>query len=202
MRPEIGRVLDRLEAQSRAERDRTADVAPDDRMLAITADTGIFYNTLLRAAGARRILEIGTSTGYSALWFADAALENGGGVTTIERNPSKARRAEANFEEARVSGAVTVVRGEALDALGDLSRAGSRFDFAFIDADKESCVRYFDAVFPMIRANGVVGTDNMLYPERYRGMMGDFRDHVRAHPGAQTVTVNIGNGQEVTVKTG
>jgi len=200
--PQIARVIERLEEQSDLERLRRADVAPEDRMLAITRDTGLFYNILLRSSGVRRVLEIGLSAGYSTLWFADAILENMGEITTIEQSPSKIRRAEKNFEDAGVAGMITAVHGTALDVLQELRRSEARFDFAFIDADKENCRSYFDLVFPMLSVNGIVGTDNMRHPEKYREEMRRFSDHVRSYPNARTTTLEIGNGQELTVKTG
>ncbi len=201
MRSQIARVLERLEERSGLERSRGVDVAPEDRMLAITRDTGLFYNILLRSSGARRVLEIGTSAGYSTLWFADAVLGNGGEVVSIEQSPSKIKRAKRNFEEAGVSDMITVVHGTALDVLQEVRQSGVGFDFVFIDADKENCKNYFDLAFPMLNVNGVVGTDNMLYPEKYREWMRGFGDHVRTHSNARTVTLDVGNGQELTVKT-
>ncbi len=202
----VSKVLAGLEEQSGLERRRVVDVAPGDRMLSITWDTGQFYSILLRSMGAKRVLEIGTSVGYSALWFAGAIKGgNGGGkdgrLVTIEQNPSKIRRAEANFEEAGVLDMITVVNGNALDVLDGMVRAGEMFDFVFIDADKENCMGYFDRVFGMLGVGGIVGTDNMLYPERYRPEMDRFASHIRTYSNAETVTLDIGNGQELTVKT-
>jgi len=200
--PRIARVIERLEEQSNLEKLREADVAPEDRMLAITRDTGLFYNILLRSSGIRRVLEIGLSTGYSTLWFADAVLENMGEITTIEQSPSKIKRAKKNFEDAGVAGMITTIHGVALDVLQELRQSEVRFDFVFIDADKENCRSYFDLVFPMLNVNGIVGTDNMRYPEKYREEMERFSNHVRSYPNARTATLGIGNGQELTVKTG
>ena len=196
-------VLERLERQSELEKSHRYDVPPEDRMLAITKDTGMFYNVLLRSSGVRRVLEIGTSTGYSTLWFADAVMANGGGeIVTIERNPSKVKRAMSNFEEAGTDGLTEVVQAAALDTLNEMRRAGRTFDFAFIDADKENCKEYFSMAFPMLKVHGIIGTDNMLYPSKYRKQMEEFADYVRGISNAETVTLVVGNGQELTVKTG
>lgn len=192
-------VLGRLGRQADLERAGEANVPRAERMLAVTQDTGRFYHVLLEAAGASRILEVGTSAGYSALWFA-ASVAGRGSVLTVERDPAKADRAEKNFAEAGVSDAVRVVRGEALDVLRDLSEKGAAFDFAFIDADKENAQAYFDLAFGMLGPGGVVGTDNMLYPEKYRPLMAAYAARIRAMPDARTATVPIGNGQELTVK--
>ncbi|MCY1156673.1 MAG: putative O-methyltransferase, partial [Nitrososphaera sp.] len=69
-------VISRLNRQSNRERSGRVKVAPDQEMLAITADTGMFFSVLLKAIKARRILEVGTSAGFSTLWFADAVGKN------------------------------------------------------------------------------------------------------------------------------
>lgn len=195
----IAGTLERLGRQADLERDGGAAVPRAERMLAITRETGEFYSVLLEAVGAARVLEVGTSAGYSTLWFA-ASVAGRGSVVTIERDPEKADRAEKNMAEAGVSDAVRVIRGEALDVLGCLSAEGASFDFAFIDADKEGAAAYFDLAFGMLGPGGVVGTDNMLYPEKYRPLMSAYADRIRAMPGARTATLPVGNGQEITVK--
>lgn len=195
----IAGTLERLGRQADSERAGKADVPRAERMLAITRETGEFYSILLEAAGASRVLEVGTSAGYSTIWFA-AAVAGRGSVVTIERDPAKADRAEKNFAEAGVSGAIRVIRDEALKALEHLAGEGASFDFVFIDADKENAQDYFDLAFGMLKPGGVVGTDNMLYPEKYRPLMSDYAAHIRATPGTRTLTLSVGNGQEITVK--
>ena len=198
MDPRAEKVLERLGRQADLERAGEADVPRAERMLAITSDTGRFYSVLLEASGASRVLEVGTSAGYSTVWFAASAA--GIRVVTVERDAAKADRAEKNLAEAGVSDRVTVVRGEALDVLKDLNRQGRSFDFAFIDADKEGAPAYFELAFGMLEPGGLVGTDNMLYPEKYRPLMEAYAARIRAMPGARTATVPVGNGQELTVK--
>ncbi len=198
---QINKVLERLEKQSELEKSRKVDVEPKDRMLAITKDTGQFYNIWLGASQAKHVLEIGTSTGYSTLWFADAILENMGEIITIEKNPSKIKRAKQNFEDAKVSEIITTIHGTATEVLKELNQTGAKFDFVFIDADKENCKKYFDLAFPMLNDRGAICTDNMNYPEKYQDMMREFSSHIKKYPNAKTVTLNIGNGQELTLKT-
>ena len=199
MNEKIRRVLSRLERQSNRERAGKARVASGMEMLAIPADTGAFFSILLKSIKARRVLEIGTSSGFSALWLADAMLENKGSITTIEGNPKKAEWARKNFAQAGVGGMVKVMEGQALDILRKLDPR-KKFDFVFIDADKENLVEYFDLVLPMTRVGGIIAVDNMLYPERYRRHMSKYAKYVQSMPGVQSVTVPIGMGEEVTLK--
>jgi len=74
------------------------------------------------------------------------------------------------------------------------------FDFVLIDADKENVIEYFDLILPMVSAGGVIITDNMLYPEKYRQDMKKFSDYLKENPKLQTITTPIGNGEEITIK--
>jgi predicted O-methyltransferase YrrM len=191
-------VISRLNMQSNRERSGRVKVAPDQEMLAITADTGIFFSVLLKAIKARRILEVGTSAGFSTLWFADAMGKNHSTrIITIEMNPQKVERALKNFKEAGVDKIIEIKQGIALDLLRKLK---GKFDFVFLDADKENIIRYFDIVLPMVRIGGIIAADNMLYPDHFRPAMRKYARHVHSKPNIQSVTVPIGMGEEITIK--
>lgn len=191
-------VISRLNRQSNRERRGRVKVAPDQEMLAITVDTGIFFSVLLKAIKARRILEVGTSAGFSTLWFADAMGKNyNTRVITIEMNPQKVELALKNFKEAGVDKMIEIKQGIALDLLHKLK---GKFDFIFLDADKENIIRYFDLVLPMVRIGGIIAADNMLYPDHFRPAMRKYARYVHSKPNIQSVTVPIGMGEEITIK--
>jgi len=218
----IAAVMDRLEEQSRLERSGQASVADDDLMLAITRDTGKFLSVLLTSMGANKILEIGTSTGYSTLWFALALIQTENtlsqkvkkSIITIERDPSKVNRAKKNFADAEVHDLIKIMEGNALDALSQLSNndhhdttlnggrdgGGGLFDFVFLDADKENLTRYFDLALPLLRKGGIIVTDNILYPEEYRPTMSQYVKYIEGNELVTSVTVPIGYGEELTLK--
>ena len=203
MDKKIKKILEDMEKQSEIERTKTLEIPSEDRMLAITMDTGKFFNMLLQMIDAKNILEIGTSTGYSTIWLADAIMGKKGKIITIEKNPNKITRARRNFEKAGILKKIEIREGNASEVLAELTKQGlqGHFDFALIDADKEECIKYFDMILPMIRKNGVIATDNMLYPEKYRPEMQKFHDHVEKNSKVISVIVPIGNGEEITLKT-
>ena len=199
----ISKVLDELETQSNLEKSRRSDVPHEDRMLAITKETGELLNMILRLKNAKNMLEVGMSTGYSTIWCAEAISVQSGKIITIEQNPSKIKRAKENFQKAGVTDTITIKKGLAMQILTELSlqqRYKDFFDFVLIDADKENVIEYFDLIFPMVSAGGVIVTDNMLYPEKFRQDMKKFSDYLRKNPKLRTITSPIGNGEEITIK--
>ena len=165
-------------------------------MLAITVDTGVFFSILLKAIKAKRVLEVGTSAGFSTLWLADAVGKKGR-IVTIEMEPRKVERARNNFKQAGVNRLIEIKQGIALDVLRTLK---GKFDFVLLDADKENIIEYFDLVLPLVRAGGIIAADNMLFPLNYRLMMKEYRRHTQSRRNVQTVTVPIGMGEEITIK--
>ncbi len=203
MKNSIAKTLAELEAQSTLEKSRAVNVPPDDRMLAITRETGELLNMILRLTGAKNMLEIGTSVGYSTIWCAEAISEQSGQIITIEQNPKKIKRAKENFSKAGISECILVRQGLALEILSELcldEKMKNHFDLALIDADKENVIEYFNLVLPMISVGGAIITDNMLYPTKFRGHMKKFSDHLKANPALRTITLPIGNGEEITIK--
>ncbi len=192
----VSRVISRLDRQSEKERKDRARVPKGQEMLAVTADTGMLFSILLRAIKARRVLEVGTSVGFSTLWLADAVGRKGR-VVTIEVDRQKIARAQKNFRDAGVDNIIKVRQGAALDVLRKMK---GTFDFVLLDADKENIIKYFDLVLPLVRAGGIIAADNMLLPPHYRPAMKKYARHVQRNPDVQTVTVPIGMGEEITIK--
>ena len=199
----ISRTLARLNAASEMERANPGSVPSDERMISITEDTGALFNAMLRAMGAKHVLEIGMATGFSTIWMAEAVLGRNGRITTIDINPKMVDVARRNFEEAGVAGVIDIMHGKASDVLAGMRSSGrydSFFDFVLIDADKENIPHYFDQVLHMTRTGGMISIDNMIHPRRYAGMMAKVRVLVRRHPAVRSVLVPIGQGEMVAVK--
>ena len=201
----IQNVLSRLEKDIDYENSHRDEVPSEKRLNCISKNIGMFYNILLKSINAKNILEIGMSVGYSGLWFADAVMSNkqlNGQIITIDREKFKIDNARRNFEEAGVDSLIKIREGEARKILQEIKAEFNEnyFDFIFIDADKESYIEYFDLCLPLVRKGGIIGADNILFPERFNDMMADYLSHVRSKSNVQSVTIPIDNGEEVTIK--
>ena len=198
-------VLSRLEKDIDYETKHLDEIPSEKRLNCVSKNIGMFYNILLKSINAKNILEIGMSVGYSGLWFADAVMSNeqlNGQIITIDREKFKIDSARRNFEEAGADSLIKIREGEARKVLHEIKAEFNEnyFDFIFIDADKESYIEYFDLCLPLVRKGGIIGADNILFPERFNEMMADYLSHVRSKSNVQSVTIPIDNGEEVTIK--
>ena len=172
------------------------ETARPRRMLNITRDTGRLLWILIRATRATRILEVGTSNAFSTIWLADAARATGGRVTTLEANPDKIALARANLASAGVADVVDIVEGPAAETLATLP---GPFDLVFLDADRPSYLTYLELVVPRLRTGGLLVADNVT---SHASELTDYLRRVKSHPQLFTVTVPIGNGEEIALKLG
>lgn len=130
--------------------------------IAVAPNQGKFLHLLARIQGARRILEIGTLGGYSAIWLA-RALPEGGKLVSLEFNPEYAKVAEANIARAGLADKVEIRVGRALDNLPGVEADGlGPFDLSFIDANKENNPEYFSWAVKLSRVGALVITDNVV----------------------------------------
>jgi predicted O-methyltransferase YrrM len=149
---------DELLAALREEADRTG-LPP----IAISADEGRLLQVLLTSIGARRVLEVGTLGGYSAICMA-RALPTQGRLLSIEIDSKHAEFARRYVERAQLSERIEIRVGRALDVLPSLD--GEQFDVMFLDADKEPLPTYFDWALRLVRPGGLIIGDNALWAGR------------------------------------
>jgi len=123
---------------------------------------GRFLELLVSGTGAKRVLEIGTFTGYSALSMA-AAMPADGRIDTLDIEPKHAEVAQRYFDRSPDGGKITLHLGPALETIEQLD---GEFDFVFIDADKENYDAYFEAVLPRLSEGGLIAIDNTLWSGR------------------------------------
>jgi predicted O-methyltransferase YrrM len=126
--------------------------------LSVPVADGRALRVLLEAAGAKRVVEIGTSTGYSALWICLALRKTGGRLITFEVDPARAAIARGHFKKAGVEGVVRLREGDAHEELGALK---GPIDAAFIDAEKTGYLDYLRQLLPKVKAGGLILAHNI-----------------------------------------
>jgi predicted O-methyltransferase YrrM len=165
------------------------------KMLNITCDTGEFLAVLVRATLARRILEIGTSNGYSTLWLASAARAIGGSVTTVEYSDYKVGLASKNFDRSGLASYISLVHDDAGRLLE--SSADAAFDFLFLDSERPEYPGWWPNLRRILRPGGLLVVDNATsHPQE----MAPFIALVEADTSFTTSLVPVGNGEFMAVK--
>ena len=158
--------------------------------LSVPANDGRWLRVLTETAGAKHVVEIGTSTGYSGLWFALALRRTGGKLTTLEIDSRRAETARGHFHKAGVADRITVIVGDAHQTLGQIK---GPVDLAFLDADKDGYTDYLDKVLPMVRAGGLILAHNI-------GMNPRYVEAVSTNPALESVFYMEGGELGVTLK--
>ena len=127
-------------------------------MMSVPMEDGRFLRILAESMGAQRVIEIGTSQGFSAIWFCVGLRKTGGKLTTFEIDEGRAKIAQENFKRAGVDGIVTLVLGDAHEKVKDLK---GEIDILFLDADKDGYVDYLNKLLPLVRPGGLVIAHNI-----------------------------------------
>lgn len=155
---------------------------------------GRLLRLLTESLGARRVVEIGTSNGYSGLWFSAALRNTGGKLITHEIDPRRARMARESFERAGVSHLVDLVEGNAHE---EVLKLKGPIDIVFIDADKPGYPDYLRKLLPLVRPGGLILGHNMVRPTPDP----DFVKAITTDPDLETIFLNMHSaGISVSVK--
>jgi len=145
------------------ERCRTETQSRADAQMQIAPEQGAFLGLLIRMIGARRCIEVGSFTGYSALSMA-MALPEDGSIVALDVSKDFTDIAQGYWKRAGVSGKIELRLGPAQASLEKMIAAGEGpFDLVFIDADKPGYDGYYEAALKLLRPGGVIALDNMLY---------------------------------------
>jgi len=160
------------------------------RMLNITRDTGEFLDLLVRAMNARRVLEIGTSNGYSTLWLAHAARALGGKVTTVDLSRFKFDMAAGNFARSGLAASIVQVQDDAGKLLARQSDAA--FDLIFLDSERPEYPGWWPEIRRVLRPGGLLVVDNAT---SHVAEMAPFVALVKADPQFSSCLVPVGNGE-------
>lgn len=177
-KPALGdvKILEHLDAMRRNERGMM-NVAPAE---------GEYLAGLVKELGAKQVLEIGTSNGYSGIWLAMALRETGGKLITLEVDRQRYELAQNNFQ---ATGLTDLIDSRLADALIEIQTLQGPFDLVFIDAWKPDYIRYFNAVLSKVRSGGVIAAHNV---DSHPQSMQDFLSAVKTHPELRTEFVHKG----------
>jgi predicted O-methyltransferase YrrM len=132
--------------------------AADKGQLAVSEEDGRFLRLMVASSGAKRALEIGGASGYSAIWIGLGLRETGGRLVTIEYDAQRARELKANIARAGLQDVVETVAG---DAFKEVPKVAGPLDFVFVDAWKPDYKKYFDMVFPKLAPGGLLLAHNV-----------------------------------------
>jgi caffeoyl-CoA O-methyltransferase len=185
-----GELFERL-----AEETRAKTTAPQ---MMVGRIEGQFLATLVRLTGAKRILELGTFTGYSSISMA-SALPPDGRIITCDVDPEATAIARRYMDESGYGDRIEIRLGPALETIETLE---GPFDLVFIDADKPSYRAYYEAALPLLAENGLIIADNVLWSGRVVEEDGDesaraikeFNEHVRNDPRVVSVMLTVRDG--------
>jgi caffeoyl-CoA O-methyltransferase len=158
--------------------------------LSVPEQDGKALRLLAEATDAKNVVEIGTSTGYSALWFCLALQKTAGHLTTFEIDRQRAAEARKHFEEAGVEKVVTIIEG---DAHKEIAKLKLPIDIVFIDADKSGYVDYLNKLLPLVRPSGLLLAHNV-------DMVPEYVKAVQANADLETIFYMEGGGLAVTLK--
>jgi predicted O-methyltransferase YrrM len=193
----IKKVLDeyhvRIDRERRARREDRNALPRDESLLALGRDAGKLVNILARSLGKPRILELGTSYGYSGVWLADAARASGGHLTTMELQDYKSKYAREKSIEAGLSDYVDFQVGDAVQLIALLP---FKLDFVLVDLWKDLYVPCLEEFYPKLNPGAIIVADNILHP----GGEGVARyvEAVRKKEKMSSILVPVGSGLEIS----
>jgi caffeoyl-CoA O-methyltransferase len=162
-------------------------------MMNVPQQDGRILRMLTEAIGAKHVVEIGTSNGYSGIWFCLAMRATGGKLTTHDIDEGRASLARENFKRAGVDNMVTLVMGDAHD---NITKLKGPIDVVFIDADKPGYTDYLNKMLPLVRPGGLILGHNV----NMGSQMQDFIKAITTDPNLETIFLGQGQDLSVTLK--
>jgi predicted O-methyltransferase YrrM len=160
-------------------------------MMNVALEDGRLLRLLTEAVGAKNVVELGTSNGYSAIWFSLALRNTGGKLTTHEIDAHRASLARENFKRAGVDNLITLVEG---DAHNEVTKIKEPIDILFLDADKEGYIDYLNKLLPLVRPGGLIIAHNITPGQADP----KYVEAVTTNPDLESILLN--GGVSVTLK--
>jgi len=191
MNAEIRKLLHELEEQGLAHDAREMDRSR--KFLNLEADTARIVSMLARGSKAKRVLEIGTSNGYSTIWLADAVSAAGGSVISIDRSVEKQKMARENLRRAGLLDRAELLCGNATEVVASLP---GPFDFIFFDADRIDAHKQLALLLPKLAPAAFLVADNAL---SHPGEIAGYLEMIQSLTDFQHVLIPVGKGLSVAL---
>lgn len=201
--PKVAAVFRRYLERAASDRQTMRDLGPagmarrDEFLLPIGTDVGALLHALILAKRPRRILELGTSYGYSTLILADAARSVGAQLISMDLADYKQAFARDQLAEAGLDSFVELRCGDAVQLI---AADAAPFDFVLLDIWKNLYIACLDAFLPKLAEGGIIAADNMLQPESGQPAALAYRAAVGQFPELQSLLLDVGSGIELSIK--
>ena len=179
----------------------------DQKRLQISISQAQFLQTLIKASNVKKILEIGSFTGFSALSMA-LALPSDGSLISLDKNSEFSNKAKFFYEKANEKKIKQIIK-PAIESLKELKNSSHIFDLIFIDADKENYLKYYDICVELINTNGLIIIDNVLWHgevadstknDKFTNIIRDFNKYVKEDNRVIKNIIPIGDGLTICIK--
>ena len=179
----------------------------DQQRLQISISQAQFLQTLIKVSNVKKILEIGSFTGFSALSMA-MALPADGTLISLDKNPEFSNKAKYFYDKAKEKRIKQIIK-PALESLKELKITKKLFDLIFIDADKENYLNYYESCIDLIDKKGLIVIDNVLWHgevaddtnnDKFTNIIRDFNNHVKQDKRITKNIVPIGDGLTICIK--
>ena len=179
----------------------------DKQKLQISISQAKFLQTIIKTSNTKKILEIGSFTGFSALSMA-IVLPPEGVLISLDKNLEFSNKAKYFYEKANEKKIKQIIK-PALESLKELKNSGQKFDLIFIDADKENYINYYDISIDMVGSGGMILIDNVLWHgevsdrsknDKYTNIIREFNNHIRKDIRIIKNIIPIGDGLTICIK--
>ncbi len=177
-----------------AEQEGTLGSIIDEFLLPVGPASGRLLNILAKSLEAPKILELGTSYGYSTMWLGEAARATGGRLVTMELSKEKSSYAQERAKRAGIADFVDFRVGDAVKLIGELDGV----DFVLLDIWKDLYVPCLEAFYPKLKKGAIVVADNLIEPRSQREAILAYQRAIRAKPKITSVMVPVGSGLEIS----
>ena len=179
----------------------------DQKKLQISISQAQFLQTLIKISDIKKVLEIGSFTGFSALSMA-LSLPEDGFLISLDKNTEFSKKAKTFYDKANVNKITQIIK-PAIESLQDFENSKRKFDLVFIDADKENYVNYYEKSIELIDKNGLIIIDNVLWHgevadesknDKFTKIIKDFNKHIKEDNRVTKNILPIGDGLTICIK--